>query len=174
MSRWAVLPLALLLSGCATVFLAPSQKAHFQKASAFVDRAQSLYRTAPIFLAVGDACRRAAACFSGRTIMLSWELLNQPALDSVLAHELAHVILGHTGAVPQQELDANFLAVELLERVGDYSRPAAITAVFNYLASASVITPGHLTSCAERADLARRVAMPELACGWKAPLTAKD
>ncbi|PYM89800.1 MAG: hypothetical protein DME04_25170 [Candidatus Rokuibacteriota bacterium] len=95
--------------------------------------------------------------------------------NSLVAHELAHYVLGHDRPVAGasmaefqraqelRELDANAKAVEILIRVKGMSEKDAVDTVVAHLRSAQrvverggPITPGHRTPAAEIADLLAR------------------
>jgi hypothetical protein len=118
----AVLALALaavlMCTGCLSRMYQRSAVADWQ---AFSDRVTQSYRVKPVTVVAGRPAiqyARASSNADARTVTVSPEIV-QPApnggtWDLLIAHELAHVILGHRGQVPQQELDADAEAVKIL------------------------------------------------------------
>jgi hypothetical protein len=119
---------------------------------------------------------------------LSTSMLTSPTRDKVVAHELAHYILGHEprrlsnltrqewqSTVELWELDANAKAVEILTRAKPMSEELALSLFYDHMISAhrgvvagrSVVPFGHRPPCEEIADLLGR--FPHHAT-WTSPL----
>ena len=103
---------------------------------------------------------------------LNIRMLGSQNLTALVAHELAHYVLGHDTPVSGsstaefqraqelRELDANAKAVEILMRAKGMSRTEAVGTIITHLRAAQravdrggPITPGHRTPAAEIADL---------------------
>jgi hypothetical protein len=106
---------------------------------------------------------------------LSVEMLTSGHLTALVAHELAHYVLGHDAPMSGsstaefqrvqelRELDANAKAVEILVRVKRMSQPQAVRTMVIYLRTAqnaqtrgAANAPGHRPPAEEIADLVAR------------------
>ena len=80
-------------------------------------------------------------------------------MDWLLAHELSHHLLGHTGNALEQEMAANTRAVKVLEEWG-YSEAEAVRLVLGVLLAVqrrgSALTGKGHDWCMEYQDIARR------------------
>jgi len=97
------------------------------------------------------------------TIYLRAEMLDQPTMPLLFAHELGHYILEHRGGGPQAEMDANYEAINILVRVRQMDELAALTGFHRYLLAihhrtggSSIVLRGHASACDEIADLLGR------------------
>lgn len=161
------------LAGCTT--LTPQQGSHLEEVRAFVATAAQAYGIAPIPVRAEPQGGRRAATYHRGVISLSPDFLAPgPWRDVVLAHEVAHHLLGHDGPLPlewdgqsqaqQRELDADAKAVEVLQRVRGLSEEEAFRRVYEAHwslkralgASLFSLPPGHPAPCVKLADLLRR------------------
>jgi len=130
----AVLTLAacLALAGCVT--LTPPQRVSLDEVRALIDSSTRAYGLRSIYVLVGNAVPGVGGTYRGGMLTISTPMLLSKSRDSLVAHELAHYVLGHEAPLPGssqleharehelRELDANAKAVEILTRAG---RPSA-------------------------------------------------
>ena len=172
----AVLALALygvLATGCVT--LTPQQEADLADVRAFVAAAAHAYGLPPIPVRVEEQVGMRAATYHHGIIAISPTILRGTSWrDVILAHEVAHHLLGHDGPLPlgwggelrvhQRELDADAKAVEILQRVRGLSETEAFQLVYDVHWSLNraldvnpfVVPPGHPSPCVKLADLIER------------------
>lgn len=118
---------------------------------------------------VGPSVSNEGGHYSRGLFTVSDIMLASPHRDKVVAHELAHYILGHEyGTLRMEEsyrreMEANALAVEIFVRVKGWREEQAIRAVYGHLLAAHrgvlrgvPVTRGHLPPCQEAADLLGR------------------
>jgi hypothetical protein len=166
--------LALLATGCAT--LTPAQQESADEARVLANRTTYLYGLPPIHLLVSHDPEDPPGSFRGGFISVSAITLASTFRDAIVAHELAHYVLGHDAPLAggsyeerlreyqQRELDANAKGVEILVRAGRFSERRALLTMYEYLAGlrwALARYPrmdlrGHKRPCEEIADLLGR------------------
>lgn len=171
-----ILLIALLLwtAGCASLGAAHGTSTHAARAMA--DETARLYHVPQIEVVVAPLLPGVGGSYERGLITVSPQVATSRFRDWVLAHELAHYLLGHEaplrGTTPaelerelvRRELDANAKAVEVLARVRGLSEAEALRMVYAHLLSAHraveagrVVVPwGHLRPCAEIAELLTR------------------
>jgi hypothetical protein len=143
---------------------------------AFADRTVRAYGVQPIHFLVSRNPDSPAGSFRRGFFAVSAETLASPFRDTIVAHELAHYVLGHEAPLPgatpedfkrayqQRELDANAKSVEILARVGEMGERQALRAVYQYLRAVQLAREryprldlaGHKPPCEEIADLLAR------------------
>jgi hypothetical protein len=152
-----VVLLAGLLAGCAG--LTPADEVNLRGAQRLADAAAHAYEVAAVRVELepGGGSR-----YERGRIVLGQTLLSNDSGSAVLAHELAHHILGHADPAdqgsPQRELDANVKSVEVMVRAWGVEEGVAFRLVAAHLRtlSAQPVTLGRLGPCEELADLYRR------------------
>ena len=177
--------LLLLTAGCST--LTPAQRQSEGEVRTFAARTARVYRLPPIHVFVSHnpddppgSYRRGYFSVSALTLMSTFR-------DAIVAHELAHYVLGHEAPLPgdtedqlrrayqQREMDANAKSVEILVRVAGMSEERALKTVYAYLLGVHwaleryprLKLSGHKPPCEEIADLLARFADQR---GWTASL----
>ena len=169
------LGLALLLfAGCAT--LTPAQEESLGEVRALADETARVYGRPPIPLLLSHNPQSPPGSYRRGFFSVSALTLTSPFRDAIVAHELAHYVLGHEAPLrgstttdlerdyQQRELDANAKAVEILARVGGMSEVRALKTVYNYLLGVEwareryprLDLSGHKPPCEEIADLLSR------------------
>ena len=163
----------LALAGCVT--LTPPQEASLAEVRVLIDGTTKAYGKRPVYVLVGNAVPGVGGTYRRGMMTISTPMLLSKSRDSLVAHELAHYLLGHeiplraSDALEQsreqelRELDANAKAVEILTRAGR-TEAAALRLVYDHLhgfhravsASATVVPWGHRPPCEEIADLLAR------------------
>ena len=136
---WLVLA-AIALAGCTT--LTPAEQESVQDAQGFLDATSRAYDVQKVTLMLGSAgLGDAATIRPGGLVTIGQEYLAQPDVrDAVLAHEMAHLILGHMDRPPdsrdareQREIEADVKSVEILRRVRGMSPKQAFAFVTTYV-----------------------------------------
>jgi hypothetical protein len=167
----AITALATTLGGCVT--LTPAQETGLQEARAFSKRVTDHYRMPPVYIMAGSLHGRAGATMTRDGVLRiePTRLAMATGTDVVIAHELAHYVLGHRftqgedlAKTGPREMEANAEAVRVLAVARDYPEPVAFRLVLNALwefkglvdAGTRRIPFGHYTPCQEIADLVRR------------------
>jgi Zn-dependent peptidase ImmA (M78 family) len=126
--RTLVLVLATVLAGC--VSLTPQQEDKVAEIQRFADRATEVYGKPRVRVTIQPATNlNIGAFYRQGNFFINVRMLDSANLTKLVAHELAHYILGHDGFIPgavsqaewtrgqqQRELDANAKAVEILVR----------------------------------------------------------
>jgi len=139
MLAWTPVVLLLLLTGCTT--LTPAQQESVEAAQRFLDQTSKAYGVQRVTLMLGSAGRGEAATIrAGGLVTMGYEYLTYPDVrDTILAHEMAHLILGHLNRHAnsydenqQREIDADIEAVEILQRVRGMTEPRAFSLVAAY------------------------------------------
>lgn len=156
-----------LTAGCASV--PPEHDRHVSEIRAFADAIADTYRVSRIPVLVGTSVSNEGGHYTRGLFTVSTSMLASPHRDKVVAHELAHYLLGHEYPVLrreeryQRELDANAKAVEIFSRVKGWSEEQAIRAVYGHLLAAwrsvqrgTPVATGHLPPCDEIGDLLGR------------------
>jgi hypothetical protein len=169
-----VLALVLAASGC--VSLTPVQQRGADEVRTMADATARLYRVPRIYVLVGDNVAGVGGTYRSGLFTITTSMLTSRHRDSIVAHELAHYLLGHdrplagTLALDWQreqelrELEANAKAVEILTRVRRMPEEQALSLVYDHLLGfnrlvaerRTVIPWGHRAPCDEIADLLGR------------------
>ena len=164
----------LLLAGCAT--LTPAQERSAAEVRALADRTTRLYGLPPIHLLVSHNPQAPPGSYRGGFFSVSTITLTSTFRNAIVAHELAHYVLGHEAPLhgassgelerdyQQRELDANAKGVEILTRAAGFSEARALRAMYDYLAGVQwaldryprLNLRGHKAPCEEIADLLAR------------------
>ena len=173
--RSLVAALALVTAGCVT--LTPEQQDRVTEVRRLADATTAAYDVQRVRVTVEPTNRLGiGARYRQGNFYLNVRMLGSVHLDVVVAHELAHYLLGHdtlpTGVVThsdwqraqeQRELDANAKAVEILTRVRGMTEAEAVRAMVAYLRAAqqavdrgSPVAAGHRQPVEEIADLLAR------------------
>ena len=170
-ARMALVPLMLVLAGCAT--LTPAQQQSAGQVRALADRAARVYGLPPIHLLVSRNPQDPPGSYRHDFFSVSAITLTSTFRDAIVAHELAHYVLGHDAPLrgassgererdyQQRELDANAKGVEILIRAGGFSEARALKTMYDYLAGVQwaleryprLDLRGHKLPCEEIADL---------------------
>ena len=186
---------ALVPAGC--VSLTPAQEQAVAEVRAIADDTARVYGVSRISVLVGSNIEGVGGTYRRGLFTISTPMLRSRHRDSVVAHELAHYLLGHdrplSGALAldwqreqeRRELDANAKAVEILVRVRGFREEQALSLIYDHLlafnrlvvAERTVIPWGHRPPCEEIADLlgrfpAHRAWSAGLPCGPAAAVTA--
>jgi len=168
------LAVALLAAGC--VSLTPAQQQGAEEVRALADATARAYGVRRIAVIVGDNVAGVGGTYRSGLFTITTSMLTSRHRDSIVAHELAHYLLGHdrphrgTHRLEWQreqelrELDANAKAVEILARVRRLPEEQALSLVYDHLlsfnrlvtAGRTVIPWGHRPPCEEIADLLGR------------------
>jgi hypothetical protein len=171
---WALAALVLVLAGCAT--LTPAQQRSEAEVRALADRAARLYGLPPIHVLVSRNPQDPPGSYRRSFFSVSAITLVSTFRDAVVAHELAHYVLGHDAPLPgatpedfrrayqERELDANAKAVEILTRAAEMSEEQALRTMYVYLAGVHwareryprLNLSGHKPPCEEIGDLLSR------------------
>ena len=166
--RRAALLLGLaLLAGCATA--PPERERQLAEIRRFADDIARVYDVPAIPVLVGPSVSNEGGHYTRGLFTVSDTLLSSAYRDKVVAHEMAHYILGHEYGTfrieeqHQRELDANALAVEIFVRVKGWPEEQAIRVVYGQIIAVhravlrgQPVTRGHLPPCREAADLLGR------------------
>jgi hypothetical protein len=165
---------ALVPAGC--VSLTPAQEQAVAEVRAMADDTARAYGVSRIAVLVGSNIEGVGGSYRRGLFTISTPMLRSGHRDSVVAHELAHYLLGHdrplSGALAldwqreqeRRELDANAKAVEILVRVRGFREEQALSLIYDHLlafnrlvvAARTVIPWGHRPPCEEIADLLER------------------
>jgi hypothetical protein len=178
---------AVLAAACST--MSPAQDRSFDEVRAFADETARRYGLLPIHVLVSHDPDSPVGSYRRGFFAVNRLVLGSEFRDAIVAHELAHYVLGHdaplvggTGdarrrEVEQRELDANAKAVEILVRVKGLSERQALTMMLvrrrGLMASqqrGSPITPGHRPAAEEIADLRARYSGVDLELPAPRPL----
>lgn len=128
------------LAACAT--LTPAERESAEDAQRFLDETSRAYSVQKVKLMLGSAnLGDAATIRPGGLVTMGHEYLAHPDVrDTLLAHEMAHLILGHMDRPPesrdaseQREIAADVKAVEILRRVRGMSEARAFSLVTAYV-----------------------------------------
>ncbi len=176
---------AALAGGCVT--LTPAQERSLDEVRGFAEATARQYGLPPIHVLVSHNPESPVGTYRRGYFAVNPLVLRSEFRDAIVAHELAHYVLGHdaplTGATPasrlrereQRELDANAKSVEILARVKQLPEDQALRLAYDYLLnvhrrlqrSAGEDLLGHRPPCDEIADLLGR--FPQQ-LGWTARL----
>jgi hypothetical protein len=162
---------ALVVTGCVT--LTPQQQNIVAEVQRFADATAAYYKVIRVGIVVEPANNLGiGARYQRGHFYLNVRTLGHSRLSYLVAHELAHYILGHDipvagaslgefqRAEELRELDANAKAVEILMRVKGMTEREAVRMAVTYLTGAQRVedrggarTPGHRAPTEEIADL---------------------
>ena len=165
---------AALLAGCFT--MSPAQNRSLEEVRAFADDTARLYGLPQIHVLVSHNPDSPVGSYRRGFFAVNQLVLRSEFRDAIVAHELAHYVLGHdaalTAATPegrlaerqQRELDANAKSVEILAWVRQVPVDQALRMVYSYLLnvhrrlqrSPGEDLLGHRPPCEEIADLLAR------------------
>ena len=165
---------AALAAACST--LTPAQDRSLDEVRAFADETTRRYGLPPIHVLVSHNPDSPVGSYRRGFFAVNRLVLGSEFRDAIVAHELAHYVLGHdaplAGAtndarrreVEQRELDANATSVEILAGVRQVPEDQALRMVYSYLLNVhrrlqrapSEDLLGHRPPCDEIADLLRR------------------
>jgi len=165
---------ALVLAGCTT--LTPAQQQSDAEVRGFADRTARAYGLPGIHVLVSHNPHDPPGSYGRGFFSVSSITLTSTFRDAIVAHELAHYVLGHDAPLPgdgyeeqrrayqAREQDANAKSVEILERVGGMSEERALKTVYAYLLGVHwaleryprLNLSGHKPPCEEIADLLAR------------------
>ena len=179
------LALLLIATGCAT--LTPAQQKSLAEVHALAEETASVYGLAPTHVLVNHNPNAPPGSYTGGFFSVSALTLTSPFRDAIVAHELAHYVLGHEAPLrgsfeaererdyQRRELDANAKAVEILTRVAGMSEVRALQTVHRYLDGIRwaldryprLDLRGHKPPCEEITDLLSRFPAQR---GWTAAL----
>lgn len=143
---------------------------------AFADRTAHLYGLPSIHVLVSANPRGPAGLYRRGYFAVSERTLSSSFRDAIVAHELAHYVLGHDAPLrgvsdaelkreyQERELEANAKSVEILSRAAGMSEERALRTVYDYLLGAHraverdprLDLSGHKPPCEEIADLLAR------------------
>jgi len=173
-ARIGLVLLLLLLAGCA--MLTPAQEESAAEVRALATRTADLYGLPPIRLLVSHNPQGPPGSYRRGFFSVSTITLTSTFRDAIVAHELAHYVLGHEAPLhgassgelerdyQQREVDANAKAVEILIRAAGIGEARALRTIYDYLAGIQwaldryprLDLRGHRSPCDEIADLLAR------------------
>ncbi len=173
-ARIGLVLLLLLLAGCA--MLTPAQEQSAAEVRALATRTADLYGLPPIRLLVSHNPQGPPGSYRRGFFSVSTITLTSTFRDAIVAHELAHYVLGHEAPLhgassgelerdyQQREVDANAKAVEILIRAAGIGEARALRTIYDYLAGIQwaldryprLDLRGHRSPCDEIADLLAR------------------
>jgi hypothetical protein len=165
---------AALAAACST--LTPAQDRSLDEVRAFADETARRYGLQPIHVLVSHNPDSPVGSYRRGFFAVNRLVLGSEFRDAIVAHELAHYVLGHDAPlaggttnsrrreVEQRELDANATSVEILAWVRQVPEDQALRMVYSYLLnvhrrlqrSPGEDLLGHRPPCDEIADLLRR------------------
>ena len=165
---------AALLAGCFT--MSPAQNRSLEEVRAFADDTARLYGLPQIHVLVSHNPDSPVGSYRRGFFAVNQLVLRSEFRDAIVAHELAHYVLGHDAALAaptpearlaerqQRELDANAKSVEILTRVRGVPEDQALRMAYSYLLnvhrrlqrSPGEDLLGHRPPCEEIADLLAR------------------
>jgi hypothetical protein len=163
-----------LAAACST--LTPAQDRSLDEVRAFADETARRYGLARIHVLVSHNPDSPVGSYRRGFFAVNRLVLGSEFRDAIVAHELAHYVLGHDASlaggttnarrreVEQRELDANATSVEILAWVRQVPEDQALRMVYSYLLnvhrrlqrSPGEDLLGHRPPCDEIADLLRR------------------
>ena len=170
---WLIGVVALAVA-CST--LTPSQDKSLGEVRDFADETSRRYHLPPIHVLVSHDPDSPVGAYRRGFFAVNELVLASEYRDAIVAHELAHYVLGHdqplAGPTPavrlrereQRELDANAKSVEILVWVRQVPEDQALRMVYSYLLnvhrrlqrSPGEDLLGHRPPCDEIADLLAR------------------
>ena len=161
----------VVLAATACVTLTPAQEKSAAEIRALADQTFKIYKVPSIPIVIGAHVTGTGGTYAGGMFTVGSGMLASPTRDVVVAHELAHYLLGHDGTrlnVPtmdrrvlyeQWELDANAKGVEILSRVKPMPEELALSLFYQHGIGShrgGGIPFGHKPACEEIADLLSR------------------
>ena len=169
-----LLVVAALAAGCFT--MTASQNRSLDEVRAFAEETARSYGLPQIHVLVSHNPESPVGSYRRGFFAVNQLVLRSEFRDAIVAHELAHYVLGHdaplAGATPvarllerqQRELDANAKSVEILTRVRGVPEDQALRLAYSYLLnvhrrlerSPGEDLLGHRPPCEEIADLLAR------------------
>ena len=169
-----LLVVAALAAGCFT--MTASQNRSLDEVRAFADETARIYGLPQIHVLVSHNPESPVGSYRRGFFAVNQLVLGSEFRDAIVAHELAHYVLGHDASlvgathaarrreVEQRELDANAKSVEILAGVRQVPEDQALRMVYSYLLnvhkrlqrSPGEDLLGHRPPCDEIADLLRR------------------
>ncbi len=169
-----LLATAALAAACS--MMTPAQDRSLDEVRAFADETTRRYGLPPIHVLVSHNPDSPVGSYRRGFFAVNRLVLGSEFRDAIVAHELAHYVLGHdaplAGAtndarrreVEQRELDANATSVEILAWVRQVPEDQALRMVYSYLLnvhrrlqrSPGEDLLGHRPPCDEIADLLGR------------------
>lgn len=170
---WLV-AMAVLAAACST--MTPAQDRSLDEVRAFADETARRYGLLPIHVLVSHDPDSPVGSYRRGFFAVNRLVLGSEFRDAIVAHELAHYVLGHDAPLAgaagaarrrereQRELDANAKAVEILAWVRAVPEDQALRMVYSYLLNVHrrlLRSPGedllgHRPPCDEIADLLAR------------------
>lgn len=164
----------VLAAACST--MTPGQDRSLDEVRAFADETARRYGLQPIHVLVSHDPDSPVGSYRRGFFAVNRLVLSSEFRDAIVAHELAHYVLGHDAPLAgatndarrrereQRELDANATAVEILVWVRQVPEDQALRMVYSYLLNVHrrlLRSPGedllgHRPPCDEIADLLRR------------------
>lgn len=138
--RLVALLIACAVAGC--VSLTPEERESAGEAQRFLDQTSRAYDVQKVTLMLGSAGRGDAATIrpGGLVTLDPKYLAPRDVRDQVLAHEMAHLILGHMDRPPdshdareQREIEAEVKSVEILRRVRGMTEERAFALAAAYV-----------------------------------------
>src|SRR6476661_6641996 len=174
MRGWALVIVAALEAGCNT--LTPAQNRSLDEVRVFAEETARVYGLHPIHVLVSHNPESPVGTYRRGFFAVNELVLGSEFRDAIVAHELAHYVLGHDAPLvgttrdarrrerEQRELDANAKAVEILARVRAVPEDQALRMVYSYLLNVHRRLQrapgedllGHRPPCDEIADLLGR------------------
>ena len=155
------------LGGCAS--LSPEHERGLAEVRELADAIARAYDAPAIPVMVGASTPGLAGTYRRGLFTVDTSVLDSPYRDAVVAHEMAHYLLGHDDEslrvedAERNELDANAKVVEIFTRVRDWSEEQGIRAMYAPLLSfqraveqGAMVSRGHRPPCEEIADLLER------------------
>jgi hypothetical protein len=163
-----------LAAACST--LTPAQDRSLDEIRAFADETARRYGLLPIHVLVSHNPDSPVGSYRRGFFAVNRLVLGSEFRDAIVAHELAHYVLGHDAPLAgvthearrrereQRELDANAKAVEILAWVRQVPEDQSLRMVYSYLLnvhrrlqrSPGEDLLGHRPPCDEIADLLGR------------------
>jgi hypothetical protein len=156
--------------------MSPAQNRSLEEVRAFADDTARLYGLPQIHVLVSHNPDSPVGSYRRGFLAVNQLVLRSEFRDAIVAHELAHYVLGHDAALAaptpearlaerqQRELDANAKSVEILTRVRGVPEDQALRMAYSYLLnvhrrlqrSPGEDLLGHRPPCEEIADLLAR------------------
>jgi hypothetical protein len=169
-----LLVVAALAAGCFT--MTASQNRSLDEVRAFAEETARSYGLPQIHVLVSHNPESPVGSYRRGFFAVNELVLRSEFRDAIVAHELAHYVLGHDAALTgptaevrllerqQRELDANAKSVEILTRVRGVPEDQALRLAYSYLLnvhrrlerSPGENLLGHRPPCEEIADLLAR------------------
>ena len=180
-----LLLVTVLAGGCLS--LTPSEQRGADEVRAMADELARVYQVRRIAVLIGNNVEGVGGTYRHGLFTITTSMLTSRYRDAIVAHELAHYLLGHDRPLAGtlsldwqreqelRELDANAKSVEVLMRVRGLPEDEALKRVYDYLlawnrlvvARRSVIPWGHRPPCEEIGELLGRFLQYR---GWSAGL----